>query len=155
MFGFLLRKKREAVRRFLSRRLNERVMRSVPDCHGRFDSRSAFCEVIWIVPFDAVEKRPDYSQAFAAVSRDLSAEGASFVRDEPLAADRVLLGIRGDYGWEFLRSDVEHNTPIGYGFYLVGIRAIEPFRVDPCIVDELEQRLGEPNRQAEPALAGC
>lgn len=142
MFGFLFRKKREDVRRILQRSMNRSFLKHFR-YGNRLDPRCSFCEVVWVLPCEAGMPGPDFEQAFAAVTKDIAPEGLSLIAQEPFAVERVLIGLPDRPQVHFVLCTVGHSTPMGYGFYQVGLHPEEPMTVHQDDVQELERRLSE------------
>ena len=151
MFGFFFRKKREDVRTLLSRLMNRRYFRQFR--YGdRFDSRGSFCETVLVIPYDEDNLQPVFEQTFPVVTKDISAEGLALIHNEPISTKRMLIGIEGPHGMPFLLCELQHSTPIGYGFYQIGVHPIEVIVVDEVALRELPRRFA--NAQ-EVAASSC
>jgi hypothetical protein len=120
MFDFDFFKRRNEVHRALTSRVNSACMEELRHT-DRKTSRSVFSEVVWLVPL-AGGKTPDYAQAQPTVSKDISVDGLSLLHNRPVEADAVVIVLPGDTGPTFMRCDVEHSTPLGFGFFQVGLR---------------------------------
>ncbi len=140
MFGFLLRKKKDDVRRAMYRRMNRSFARQIGE-RDRRDSRGAFCEVVWIIPCDDQSKRRDFSGAYPAVTRDISPEGLSLIHTSPIIAEQVLVGLQGKIEPRFLLCEIEHCTKLGYGFYQIGLHPKELINLEPEEFETLERGL--------------
>ena len=138
MFGFLLRKRQQDVRRLLQGRINRTVARQLDD-KARRARRCALCEVAWIIPYPE-GSTPDFDGGFPAVTRDVSEEGVSFIHTEPVNDDRLLLGLKNDVETFYVVGPVEHCTPLGYGFYQIGVKPFETMNVDPFEAKRLHAR---------------
>lgn len=119
MFGFLFSKKRHEVIRFMQRQMNRSRVRGVSPGQ-RALGRDPFCQVVWIIPDDDLQS-PVFRAAFPAVTRDISAKGLSFIHTQPVRSDSVVVGLHDELGTSFVRCSVEHSTPLGYGFYVIGV----------------------------------
>jgi hypothetical protein len=154
MFGFLFHRKRQEVRRALATRINHNCVSQIRHA-SRTATRSPFCEVVWLIP-----DHDDLSDAFAdmvpVVSKDISTQGVALIHTEPVTARRVVLGLEGAHGASFIRSTVEHSTPLGYGFYQIGLYPDEVLHVAPAEVAQWRRRLADLGGRVEeePVLAG-
>ena len=91
------------------------------------------------------------------VSKDISTQGVSLVHTEAVESRRVILGLEGQHGPSFIRATVEHSTPLGYGFYQIGLYPEEVLHVAPGDLARWRNRLAEyGGRVMEAPLAvGC
>jgi hypothetical protein len=133
MLGFLLRKKREELRKLLSRYMNEDYA---------LGTRGAFTRSVWVVPYDDI-KNPRFEEAFPVVTRDIGPEGLSLIGNSPLQVDRMLIGLGKTERLEFVSCTREHSTSIGLGFHLAGVHAHEVVQISPDQVRRLQQRAAE------------
>ncbi len=140
MFGFLFRKKKEAVRRLLAGRMTTRYY-SQFRFGKRQNPRGALCEVVWVMPYDSDRVRPVVEKAFPAVTKDFSAEGPSLIHTRPLPHRRIVIGLEGTVETHLLLAHVEHCTPLGYGFFQIGVHPEEVLRVLPEDSKTLAQRM--------------
>ena len=140
MFGFLLKKRRDDVQRFLNRRINRSFMPQVSGSKRRH-SRGEYCEVAWVLPYDEQEYCPVFDEACVAVTRDISPEGLSILQTSPLNEVRAVIALEGDLEMHFILCRVMHSTPLGYGFFHIGLNPEEFLNVDLTAVDELKRRL--------------
>lgn len=142
MIDFLFSRKREDVRRLLSTRMNVSFLRRFR--YGkRQEARGPFTEVVWVIPYDAGGRKPEFSRAFAAVTLDASPEGLSLLQSRPSADRKLLVGLPDAAGVQFLICEVEHSTPMGYGFHHLGLHPTALIDVDPADVAKIERRLAE------------
>lgn len=156
MFGFLFARKRNEVIRFMQRRMNRSRMQQV-SVGQRGRSREAYCQVVWVIPCDEQLERPDFCAAFPAVTRDISAEGLSFIHTVPVSSESVLVGLHDETGSIFVLCSVEHCTPLGYGFYQIGVNPEEIINPDGRDVKEFQkhvQRFDEQPTAADALACG-
>jgi hypothetical protein len=122
MLDFLFHKKRDEVKRVLHGRVNRAHARSISFENLRQATRGTLTEVVWVVPCTSPEEA-DYSRVFPAVSRDLCTEGVGIVHDAPIAEPWVIIGLRDETNPRFIACTPKHCTPLGYGFYHIGLFA--------------------------------
>jgi len=146
MFDFLFHSKRSAVKRFMSSRVNRSVLDQMR-VGNRDVFRSAYCEVVWMVPCDDNARSLEFDKVYPAVTRDICPTGLSLILNEPLATKKVVVGIDSESGRTFFRCVPEHCTELGHGFYQIGLYLEEIIEVDPTDLDvaekSVEQAAGE------------
>jgi hypothetical protein len=142
MFGFLLSKKQQEVRRMFRTRMNHNYFQQFR-FGQRVNPRSGFCEVVWVVPFRGLTRQPEASEAFPVVTKDYASEGLSILHTQPLEDKQVLLALPGELGPEYVLCTREHTTALGYGFYQIGLHPDEIVKVSPAFEHELQARLEE------------
>ena len=153
MFGFLFQKKREDVRRLLSGRMNRRYFRQFR--YGdRLNPRGSFCEVVWIIPYDEGSSEPQFDQLFPLVTKDISSEGLSLIHNQPIHIKRMLVGLESSVEVNFVVCELQHSTPLGYGFYQVGLLPMEVVYLDQATVEGLKRQFEQFEEQAEVVCAG-
>jgi len=150
MFGSLIRKKRNDVIPVLQRRINRSFTQQF-GIRGRRDNRSAHCEIVWVIEYDSATGEPDFNSVMPAVSRDISPRGISIIHTKSIESDRVLIGLEGDVEPTFLLCRVEHFTPLGHGFFFVGLDPYEVSVVEPSQLEVIHQKLGK--MEPSPATA--
>lgn len=151
MFGNFIRKKRNEVIPVLQRRINRRFSQQF-GIRGRRDNRSAHCEIVWVIPYDSATGQPDFESVMPAVSRDISPRGISIIHTKTIESDRVLIGLEGEVEPTFLLCRVEHFTPLGHGFFFIGLDPYEVLTVEPPQLEVIHQKLGtvEPSAATAP-----
>ncbi len=122
MLDFLFHKKRDEVKRVLHGRVNRAHARSISFENLRQATRGTLTEVVWVVPCSSPEEA-DYSRVFPAVSRDLCTEGVGIVHGAPITEPWVIIGLRDETNPRFIACTPKHCTPLGYGFYHIGLFA--------------------------------
>lgn len=138
MFGFFTRRQREEVRRVLSRHMNRDFLKKFR--YGkRRDARGSFCQVAWVIPCDP-DCEPQFDAAFPAITKDISPEGLSLVHTQPVTAARIVIGLGDDALMSFVSCTLGHTTPMGAGFYQIGMDPQQVIRVSAHIVRRLLQR---------------
>ena len=136
MLDFLFHKKRDEVKRVLHGRVNRAHARSLSVANGRSATRGLFTEVVWVVPA-ASPTDADYSRVFPAVTHDLSTEGIGIVHNAPVTAPYVIIGLRDETNPRFIACVVKHCTPLGYGFYHIGLFAEDVIHPSPEDIEEM------------------
>ncbi|MGH7199232.1 MAG: hypothetical protein ACREJB_01415 [Planctomycetaceae bacterium] len=137
MFSEVFYRRRDRMRRVLASRVNQNVRDRVID-GNRGVTRTALCEAVWVVPCRH-DAKPIFTEATAAITRDMSQQGLSLIHSGPVTAGTLLVGLECEGGREFLRCRTQHCTPLGGGFYQVGLvpeRIIPVSRVDLRILNE-------------------
>ena len=139
MFGFLFQKRRDEVRRLLATRMNSRYV-SQFRYGNRTAPRGPLCDVVWIIPcgdgIDAIQ----IDQAYPVVTKDISPDGLALIHQRPISG-RLLVGLQGPLEMKFILSQVEHRTPLGYGFYQIGVNPEEIVALSPEQNYRLRQRM--------------
>ncbi len=86
----------------------------------RLDRRVNLSIVALVVP---VEKdKPQIDQTFAAVTKCFSITGVSLILNEPKGLDQMILGFHWEGEMRFVRATAKHLSPMGAGFYQLGIQ---------------------------------
>lgn len=158
MFGFLLRKKQDDVRKLLQRTMNRSYMQQFR--YGpRQDSRGSLTDVAIVFPLQKRGASPEFERAFTAITKDISTSGLSIVcrdvDDRVAPTGYVLLGISDDYGYSTLLCQVRHVTDLGYGYRHIGLWPEERVQVSASHLRETQLRLGaDPAQVMAPASAG-
>ncbi len=119
MFDFLFHKRRSEVARILSGRVNTHCASNLHP-GARRASRSSYSEVVWLVRFTN-RNRPDFDNALPVVSKDISPVGLSLVHTAPVDEERVIVGLRNGTGMVFVQCNIEHTTPLGCGYFQIGL----------------------------------
>ena len=120
MFGFQFYQKRGDVRRLLSNRANQTVLKQVRD-GDRTTTRTAFCEVVWLIPCTDGGRPINLDESLPVVTKDISGLGLSLIHSEEIAAERVVVGLECDSGFRTILCRCEHATPLGFGFFQMGL----------------------------------
>ncbi len=136
MLGFLFQKNRNEVKRVLHGRVNRAHARSLSVAHDRSATRGTFTEVVWVVPCSS-PATADYSRVFPAVSRDLCTEGIGIVHNAPVTEPCVIIGLRDETAPRFIVCTPKHCTPLGYGFYHIGLFAEDVIQPDAAEIEAI------------------
>jgi hypothetical protein len=139
MFGFLFQRKQRDVRQLMSRHMNRDFLRKFR--YGqRQEPRGSFCRPVWVVPFEAADEKPRFDEAFAAITKDICPEGISLICRDPIEIERMLVGLGEPDDMVFTVCAFSHCTPMGLGFYQIGIHPLEVFDMRPADRDALAAR---------------
>ncbi|MBW3542020.1 MAG: hypothetical protein KY476_17260 [Planctomycetes bacterium] len=141
MFGFLFERKRQEVRRALASRINLRCADGIRHA-DRGATRSPFCEILWLMPDDG-DRGEAFEEMTPVVGKDISTQGIAIVHNQPVTAKRVLVALDGQFGPSFIRSTVEHSTPLGHGFYQIGLHPDEVVQLEAHEVAAWRRRCEE------------
>ncbi len=148
MFGFLSRNKQEEVRKIFQNRMNRSFLRQFR--YGkRLEPRGAFCEVVWVIPYDVEEEHLEIESVIAAVTKDISPEGLSLVCDAPLEHKRVVVGLERSNEMTYVMCDKCHATSLGYGYFQIGLHPTEEIRIPK--IEEQQMRAMLDARHSNPA----
>jgi len=141
------RKQRDRVQQLLTAHISRRYLPQIGKTKRQHERR-AFCEVVWVIGWDGHNGQPDFDRVSHAVTRDINKEGLSLLLTSPLEDEQLLIGLDDDGGRHFLRCLLEHCTPLGHGFYQIGLYADEVVELNPLDIERLKQSAGP--RTAEP-----
>jgi len=86
----------------------------------RLEARVNLTLVVLVIPI--VQKRPKVERMFAAVTKEFTTLGLSLVLNDPRAIDEVVLGFRCEGETKFVRAAAKHLSPMGAGFYQLGLQ---------------------------------
>jgi len=151
MFGFLSRNKQEEVRKIFQNRMNRSFLRQFR--YGkRLEPRGAFCEVVWVIPYDADAERPEYESVVAAITKDISPEGLSLVCESPLNYDRVVIGMERANEMTYVLCDNCHATSLGYGYFQIGLHPTEEVQIPKLDEQRMRAMLDSGYQQPESLL---
>ncbi|MBT4864718.1 MAG: hypothetical protein HON53_06280 [Planctomycetaceae bacterium] len=149
MFGFLVRKKHDEVRTLFAGYVNRNSVPQIGDSQ-RKAKRGAFCEVVWLIPLDSESHEPQFPSAVPILTKDICKEGLSVLHTQPLADELVMIAMEGDVSTKFVVCRREHCTPMGYGFYQIGLQPQQLIDLSPTEEHEFlrRRRLFESNLSA-------
>jgi len=91
--------------------------------HKRKETRARLNVVILVIPYEDGKLHLD--EGFTAVSKEFSTTGMSFILPEPRGLDQVVIGLKFLGEMKFLLGRAVHLTPMGGGFYQLGLEFIE------------------------------
>jgi hypothetical protein len=83
-----------------------------------------------------VDDQPAVEKRFAAVTKEFTTSGLSVVLTSPRDLDQVVVGLRWEDEMRFIRAQAKHLTPMGAGFYQIGLELREMIHVSDCPVLE-------------------
>jgi hypothetical protein len=76
------------------------------------------------------EGRAQVDQCLVTVSKEFSNTGLSIVLSEPRPLDDVILGFQREGSTTFLRAKARHLSPMGAGFFRLGLKLLEVVPAD-------------------------
>jgi hypothetical protein len=129
------RDKTKAVQGFLLKVVNNNCPELAALHDGpRLEKRVNLSVVVLVVP--VLVGKPRTQDAFAAVTKEFCTAGVGLVLDQPRTLDEVILGFLWENEMTHIRATARHLTPMGGGFYQMGLQATEV--VHPAKFPELE-----------------
>jgi len=118
------RNKKTGVQSFILNLLNNSRMKTESMIDGpRLERRVHLTIVVLVIPLE--DKKPRVEKTFATVTKEFSSTGVGVVLSEPIGLDQVILGFRNQGEMTFIRAEARHLTPIGGGFFQLGLQMIE------------------------------
>jgi hypothetical protein len=94
----------------------------------RRETRVNLCLVVMVIP---VEKgKPLVDDRFTAVTKEFTTRGVSLVLQECNAPDEMILGLRWERSMRFMLAETRHLSPMGGGFWQLGLRLKEVLHTD-------------------------
>jgi hypothetical protein len=127
MFSFTKRRKQTEVREYLQRLLN-RTTPVVAQPDERAEDRYSRSIAVIVVPWT---DGPVLRESTFALVHNLSDRGAGIVTDQNRQVDQVLCGFWVD-GLQFVLAKVRSKTPVGGGYWLVGVEFSELVTLAEC-----------------------
>ena len=94
----------------------------------RFESRINLTIVVLVVPIK--NNKPQVDQCLTTVTKDFSSSGVSIVLSEPHPFDKVILGFQRRGSTTFIQAQAKHLSPMGAGFYKLGLKLEEVVSTD-------------------------
>jgi len=94
----------------------------------RVESRVNLTVVVLVVPIK--DARAQVDQCLMTVSKEFSHTGVSLVLGEPLPLDEVILGFQRRGSITFIRAEARHLSPMGAGFFQLGLKLLEVLPAD-------------------------
>jgi hypothetical protein len=120
MFSFDDRKKQLEVQAFLRRAIDASSPNRPPlEGEARWDTRSNRTFPLVMAPW--VDGRPCPEKAMTALSKNLSSQGLTAILAAPVRAEQLVICFVMEGQAYFLLGDVRHRTPLGGGFWQLGI----------------------------------
>ncbi len=103
----------------------------------REESRVNLTVVVVVIP--VVRKKPVLDKMFGAVTKEFTTLGLSLILSDPRNVDEVIVALRWEGEIKFIRGQAKHLTPLGAGFYQLGLELKEMIHVSDCPVLEAVQ----------------
>jgi hypothetical protein len=97
---------------------------------ARRETRTNLSLVVLVVPIQ--KGKPDAEQAFTTVTKEFGTTGVALVLGEPRPLDDVFLVFRHDARITYIRGKAKHLSPIGAGFFQLGIEFVEVVPETDC-----------------------
>lgn len=121
---FFSRRKDVAVQSFILKLVNSHCAEVDSLNEGpRVEGRVNLTVVVLVVPLEKGVIRADHS--FSALSKEFATGGMSLVLNQPRAVDEVLIGFWCEGQMKYLRGKAKHLSPIGGGFYQLGVELMQ------------------------------
>jgi len=89
----------------------------------RLESRVNLTVVVVVVPIE--KGKLVLSDRFAAVTKEFTTRGVALVLNECRALDQAILGFRWGQSMKFVLAQARHLSPMGAGFWQLGMRLKE------------------------------
>jgi hypothetical protein len=118
------------------------INNSCPDLKSLWDGPRAESRVnltVVVVVIPVVRRKPVLEKMFGAVTKELTTLGVSVVLNDPRSVDEVIVAFRWEGEMKFVRAQAKHLTPLGAGFYQLGLELKEVIHVSDCPVLESVQ----------------
>jgi hypothetical protein len=134
MFSFGSRKKQLDVQAFLRRVIDISSPNRAPlDGEARLDSRANRTFPLVVAPW--VDGQPDVDKAMTALSKNFSGQGMTTILAAPIRGDELVIGFELENQPYFLLGNVRHRTPLGGGFWQLGIELTSLLTLadEPCL----------------------
>lgn len=85
----------------------------------RRESRARLNVVVLVIPFE--DGQFLLRERFTAVSKEFSSHGMSLILSEPQGLEEVVIALKFQETTRFLLGEAKHMSPMGGGFYQLGI----------------------------------
>ncbi|MFO0947641.1 MAG: hypothetical protein U1D30_17245 [Planctomycetota bacterium] len=126
-FGIFADRKSQDVERFMMKILNHSQLRESANVNGRQEKRVPIAMGIRVTPCVQGNK-PDPTQSFDAVTKDMHTEGISFTHRRQFGgSERVVITLEHEEIVSLL-CEVQHCSEIGRGMFLTGCAILERLR---------------------------
>ncbi len=120
MLFFGQTRQRQEVQRLVLKVLNNHCMQVETLLDGpRSEDRVRLTLVVLVVPLE--DGRPSLHQAFAAVTKEFSSTGTSLIIGGGRVPEHMLLAFRCDGELQYVEAEARHLSPMGAGFYQLGV----------------------------------
>jgi hypothetical protein len=121
---FPTRNKQLSVQNFVLKVINNNCPELKAFLEGpRRDKRANLTLVVLVVPLVDGELR--IGDAFNAITQEFSVSGVGIILDRQRALDEVILGFRLEDEMSYVRATAKHLSPMGNGFYHLGMELKE------------------------------
>ena len=118
------RDRSRAVRNFVLKLVNSKSLDSRRLDQGpRLEARVNLTMVVTVVPLE--NQRPLVDKSLVTVTKEFSSTGVSVVLSEPRPLDKVILVFSSKSETTFVLAEVKHLSPIGSGFFQLGLHMTE------------------------------
>ncbi|NMC18789.1 MAG: hypothetical protein GYA33_00055 [Thermogutta sp.] len=97
------------------------------DPRKRNETRVRINTVVLLIPYR--DHRPQLDKMFFGFTKDWSTTGISVILSEPRGVDQVIVGVRFEAEIHYILGKAVHLSPIGPGFYQLGLRFSEMLHV--------------------------
>lgn len=136
MFLFTTRKKRLDVHQLLRRAMDTTSPNLLPEEEEekRWEDRSNRTIPILLAPW--VGGEPKAAEHTIAVTKNLSSQGIALVLPQPFRAEQVVLCFWLESMPEFVLGEIRQNSPLGGGFWQLGVELTE--RINPVECGAIE-----------------
>lgn len=141
MLDFLFERRRMAIRRVLSNRINRACADRIRTGE-RHSARSTVCDVVWLIP-GMSGRHNDFEHAVPVVCKDISTQGLAVIHTQEPTFTTAVIGLESESGLVFLRCTLQHTTRLGFGFVQIGLYPDEVIEVSRSQAAALEQRIAE------------
>ena len=101
---------------------------------SRQDKRVNLTLVVMVVPL--ANGKLQLNETFYAITQELSVTGMGIVLDQQRSLDHIILGFSFEGSMTFIHATAKHLTPMGGGFYHLGLEMTEV--VPGCKYPQLE-----------------
>jgi len=116
-------RQRQEVQRFILKIINNHCWQVESLLEGpRGEQRVRINLVVLIVPLE--KDGPVLEEAFGAVTKEFSSTGVSLIVGGGRVPERMLLVFRWEGVLQFVEAESRHLSPMGAGFYQLGVRLI-------------------------------
>jgi len=135
VLGLFARNREHEVQSFMLNLVNN----NCPELKGmtegpRLESRVNLTVVVMVIPIE--KGKLVLADRFAAVTKEFTTLGVALVLNDCRAVDRVILGFHWEGSMKFVLAQARHLSPMGAGFWQLGLRLKEV--VHPDDYPELE-----------------
>jgi len=125
---FSARKRLNQVQSFVLKFLNNHAEPLTEfDPRKRNETRVRINTVVLLIPYR--DHRPQLEKMFSGFTKDWSTTGMSVILSEPRGVDQVIVGVRFEAETHYILAKAVHLSPIGPGFYQLGLRFSELLHV--------------------------